>query len=209
MKISRTLLARAALVMSFGATAGAQVTGALGGPVGSFLSLSNPASCTNAAPCTLGGSIGTIVGGRVLGSDQPFADIPAGGVFESKFLAAGPTVSQPATLTFNAAVTQFSFLWGSPDWYNQLYITTNAGTQLFTAGGLGFSVTNGNQQFSQYVQFSAAPGSFITKVAFTNNPVSNAFEVSNFSVVPEPSSVALLGAGLALFGLVSVRRKQG
>ncbi len=109
-----------------------------------------------------------------------YSNIPAGGVFESKFLAAGPTVSQPARLTLNV-----------------------------TAGGLGFSVTNGNQQFSQYVQISAAPGSFITSVAFTNNPGSNAFEVSNFSVVPELSSVALLGAGLALFGLVSVRRKQG
>ena len=77
MNIVKGLFASVALAASLGAQA--QVTGALGGGSGTFLVLSAPATCTLATPCTLTGSVNaTIVGGTILNSDQPFADIPAG-----------------------------------------------------------------------------------------------------------------------------------
>ena len=79
----------------------------------------------------------------------------------------------------------------------------------FTASGLGFAVTNGNQTFSQYVQFVASAGTTIASLSFTSGGT-DAFEAANFSVtpIPEPETYALMLAGLAALGFVSKRRKQ-
>jgi hypothetical protein len=100
-------LAGAAFALVASASAHAQVTGSLGGGTGTFLELSDAG--------LNGGTVATLTGGDVLSADQPFADIPAGGVFGDDFLAAGPTVGQPATLNFVAETSYLSFLWGSPD----------------------------------------------------------------------------------------------
>ncbi len=192
-----------AAIAFFGTAAQAQVSGSMGGGSGPFLTLSNAG--------LNGGSVATLSGGNVLASDQPFADIPAGGVFGGTFLAAGPTVSQPAILTFAVPVSYLSFLWGSPDTYNSLAITTNLGEIVnFTAGGMGFPVTNGNQSFSQYVQFSATGGRTIASASFTNNPVQDAFEVANFSTtpaVPEPATWAMMLIGFGAIGAATRRRR--
>src|SRR4051795_10313144 len=86
-------LALGALVPS---AAHASVVGSLGGGTGPFLSLSS--SGLN------GGSVATLSGGTVYTSDQPFADIPSGGVAGGTFLAAGPTSGEPAVLTFQAPI---------------------------------------------------------------------------------------------------------
>lgn len=183
------------------APAQAQVAGSLGGGGGPFLNLSNAG--------LNGGTVATLTGGAVLNSDQPYADIPAGSIFGNAFLAAGPTVTQAATLNFTTGVNYLSFLWGSPDLYNSLEITTNNATsQLFTAAGLGFPVTNGDQSFSQYVQFSALAGSLITSAVFTNVPATDAFETANFTVlsrdvqsgVPEPGTWAMMLLGIGAVG---------
>jgi hypothetical protein len=207
MKISKYLLTTAALVASFGASANAQVTGSLGGGVGTFhaLSISAPAVC---GPCTLGPGVATILGGTTYNADQPFADIPKGGVFGGNFLSAGPTSTGPAIMTFNAPLSYISFLWGSPDTYNQLKVNSTSGTQIFTAAGMGFASTNGNQAYSQYVQFAANAGVKITSLEFAST--TDAFETANFSTtstVPEPSTYALMGAGLAALAFASKRRK--
>ncbi len=190
-------LAAAALAIAASAGANASVIGGLGGGGGPFLSISTAGLD--------GGAVATLVGGSIYNSDRPFADIPAGGVFENTFLAAGPTSGQPATLTFAPNINYLSFLWGSPDLYNKLTINTSQGSStLFTAPGMGFSVTNGDQSFSQYVEFNTSPGDFITSVQFTNFPSTDAFEVANFSVrsapVPEPETWGLMLFGLGAIG---------
>jgi hypothetical protein len=204
MKLAKTLLASAALLATVGAQAA--VVGSLGGGFGTFLDLSSAGLNS--------GSVATLSGGTVYTSDQPFADIPAGGVFGGDFLAAGPTSTSPATLTFtNGGVDYVSFLWGSPDTYNTLTVTSTAPgstSQQFTATGLGFSSTNGNQSFSQYVQFSGLNGSKILSLAFDNTTATDAFESANYSItpVPEPETYALMMAGLGVVGFIARRRKK-
>lgn len=197
------LLGLASIALATSA-AQAQVSGSLGGGAGPFLTLSDAG--------LNGGAIATLSGGDVLASDQPFADIPAGSVFGGTFLAAGPTVGQPAILTFTAPVSYLSFLWGSPDTYNALTITTNLGAILnFTASGMGFPVTNGNQSFSQYVQFSGTGGHLISSATFNNVPTTDAFESANFSVtaaVPEPATWAMMLIGFGAVGATMRRRRR-
>ncbi len=208
MNISKTLVATAALVASFSASASAQVVGSLGGGNQPFLSLSGPATCTLGTPCTLGPGVGTIVGGSTFQSDQPFADIPKGVILDGRFLAAGPTAGTPATLSFLKPIDYISFLWGSPDLHNVLTVNSTAGTQQFSAASLGFAVTNGDQAFSQYVKFQANAGVLITSLVFSNDPNTNAFEAANFSTVPEPSTYVMMATGLAALAFASKRRKQ-
>ena len=93
MKFGKTLFASVALAASLGAQA--QVTGSLGGGSGSFLLLSSPAICTAVDALHAhrrGLTTGSIVGGTILNSDQPFADIPKGAI-------ASETSSRPAQTT--------------------------------------------------------------------------------------------------------------
>ena len=219
MKISKHLVATAMLVasVSASASAGAQVWGQkAAGPLGSFLALSGPGACFPFS-CTLGGTVGSIMGGTVYASDQGFADIPAGSIFGPRFLAAGPSSGPiPSTLTFSGAgVKDIGFLWGSPDLRNSLrvYFTPpDFGVDYldFTPSILLFAETEGAQNFSQYVSFTAENGFLITKLEFTNVVDVDAFEAANFStsVIPEPATYALMATGLVALGLVSKRRKQ-
>ena len=197
--LSSLAIGAAALVAT---PASATIVGSLGGGTGTFLSLSS--SGLN------GGAVATLTGGTIETSDQPFADIPAGGVFENTFLASGPSTNAPATLTFTNAVDYLSFLWGSPDLYNVLTITTNVATYDFTAALLGFTTTNGDQSVSQYVQFSTGAGEHITGATFNNAPPIDAFETANFSItsgVPEPATWAMMLLGFGGIGF-SMRRRQ-
>jgi len=209
MKFRKTLLALSALAISFGANA--TVSGTLGGGLGTFLTLSGPG--TTGSGGTLTGSVdGTITGGTVYATDDSYAAEPTGAI--GSFLAAGPPPSNegPATLSFaGAGVGYISFLWGSPDLYNVLTVLGSDGSsQTFTVSSLGFGVTDGNQSFSQYVQFVASAGTTITSLLFGNSPDKNAFEVANFSVtpIPEPETYALILAGLGAIGFITRRRRN-
>ena len=203
MKTSKIFFAAAALCASMAANA--NVTGSLGGGYGSFLQLSTDG-------LGVGGAIATRSGGAVYTVDRPFADIPAGVIFGGSFLAAGPTSGAPATLSFTGGgVDYISFLWGSPDTYNLLTVTSSGGgSQSFTTTSLGFAVSNGDQSFSQYVQFAGLAGSKIMSLTFNNAPATDAFESANYSItpVPEPETYALLLAGLGAVAFVARRRRN-
>jgi len=171
----------------------------------------NPGVFLGTGPCTLSGVVNaSIVGGTILNSDQPFADIPKGAVAGGNFLSAGPTTTQDSTISFSSGLSYVSFLWGSPDLYNALTVKTSAGDFAFTAAGLGFSLTNGDQGFSQYVQFTANAGVAIKGLVFSNSPMVDAFEVANFNVtaVPEPETYVLMLAGLGAVGFMNRRRRK-
>lgn len=201
------ILKSAAIAASVMAATGAhaQVTGSLGGGVGTFLNLSSAGLA--------GGSVATLSGGTVYNASVSQAAMPYDIIAGSDFLAAGPTSGAPAVLTFaGTGVDYISFLWGSPDTYNVLTVTSTGGVQsVFNTSRLGFSVSNGDQSFSQYVQFSGTGGSKITSLNFDNLPKTDAFESANYSItspVPEPQTYAMFFAGLFAVGFLARRRKQ-
>ncbi len=200
---SLKLVLLATVIGALPTTANAALVGSMGGGSGPFLSLSSAG--------LNGGAVATLTGGTVYNSDRPFADMPAGTIFGNNFLAAGPLAGQPATLSFTSPISYLSFLWGSPDTYNRLTVNTNVSSYAFTATGLGFPVTDGNQSFSQYVQFAASAGETITSVSFVNNPAADAFETANYSItaaVPEPATWAMMLVGFGMVGAASRYRRR-
>jgi hypothetical protein len=200
--VNKTLYAAlaATALCALPSAANAALIGSLGGGTGPFSTLSSAG--------LNGGAVATLSGGTVYTQDQPFADIPEN-VFGGTFLATGPTAGQPATLTFTQPLGYLSFLWGSPDTYNVLTLTTNQQTYTFNVNNLNFAVRDGNQSFSQYVQFVATAGESIRSVTFNNSPAVDAFEVANFTaVVPEPATWAMMLIGFGMVGAATRYRRH-
>jgi hypothetical protein len=134
---------------------------------------------------------------------------PAGAV--GNYLAVGQSNgTTSSTLNFGTGVSQLSFLWGSPDTYNTLLVTTNDGTMVapIIPGG-GLITANSDASFAQYIDFTTTLGTLITSVTFEST--SNAFEAANFAVtaVPEASTWAMIVLGFLGVGFVAYRKKSG
>jgi hypothetical protein len=150
--------------------------------------------------------------GAVFGAGTNLTNVyltPAGTV--GNYLAAGPSdggLNGPVTFAFtNPSVTALSFLWGSPDSFNSLTITTTSGVYTFDTALLGLD-GSGNNADSTDVEFLAQAGSDITSVTFSS--AQDAFEASNFAVsgVPEPATWAMMVLGFLGVGFVGYRRKD-
>jgi len=118
------------------------------------------------------------------------------------------TTGGVATMNFGSGVSSFSFLWGSPDNYNFLDILTNdasgltyGGAQLGVLGGFS---SNGNNANTRLFTIGTNDGTLIDSLTFRSNGI--AFEVA--AAIPEPSTYALMIAGLAAMGFVARRRKS-
>ena len=198
----KKLLAASAVALFAVGTQAAYVTGSV---------------AANQDPTTFLNLTGMVHGGALYsGYALPDAAIPKN-VLPPKetvgiWLAAGPTNVNngggDAIFSLDAGSSFVSFLWGSPDGYNSLLVTTTGGSQFFVAGDFSPFVVTGNQDYASYIGFTADPGLLITSLTFSSS--SNAFEASNFSIttpIPEPETYALMLAGLGALVFVSRRRK--
>ena len=160
---------------------------------------------------------GTVTGGALYTSNAlPDAAIPYNAspdiLTVGTWVAAGPTNVNngggDATLNLGAGTTGVSFLWGSPDTYNSFVLETNMTKYNVGPGVFGPSVLlNGNQNAAYYVNFTTSAGETITSLTFSS-PGTNAIEIANVAVVPEPEAYGLALAGLGIVGLAMTRRRK-
>lgn len=193
MSFKRALIGAAALA-AFNAHAGLTFSeaaaGAYGGPVLFTTQNSHVAS-------PISGSVTNVrLAPLTLSATDPYSVITTGGV---------------ATLDFgDTGVSSFKFLWGSPDSYNFIDIAYDDGSMLtFSGTDLGLLadpdfLANGNNANTRLLTIGTNGGSAIDSITFRSN--GKAFEIA--AAVPEPSTYALMLAGIAAIGFMIRRRRS-
>ena len=130
------------------------------------------------------------------------------------FLTVGPTDGTPIKISLATSANYFGFYAGSLDAFNMVQFFLDGamvdqftGTEINAVAFPG-TATNGNQAAAQYIDYFT--NTLFNSIVYSSS--SNAFETDNHAfgiasprVVPEPSSIALLGLGA--IGFVARRRK--
>ncbi len=155
-----------------------------------------------------------ISGGTVVGSPTVFtgnvssvvlSPFSGQGVGTPGYYAAGPaasTLPNPIVINVIPGAANFSFLWGSPDNYNNIIFYNGAvATTLASLLPPGFVYTSTGAVFVQ------VSGLVFDKVTF--GATQQAVEFSNVvASVPVPAGLVLLGSGLLGLGVMAKRKKD-
>ncbi len=202
-KLIQGMAATAGLMLAFGAQAGVTISAGSLGP--SFITLSSA----------------NVSGGAIYSANAlPAAAIPynASPVISTvgDWLAAGPSNTNnggtptAATLSFAAGTTAVSFLWGSPDDYNAFDVEISSADLGFSAAAIaadaGGFARDGDQNKAYYVTLTATGSDTINSITF-KSPSSNAIEISNVTVVPEPEAYGMALAAIGVIGFMLRRRR--
>lgn len=149
--------------------------------------------------------VGSLSGGSFWSGDVPNVALqPSGG--SGNYWTVDPT-SSPGVFDFSTPLTGLSFLWGSPDSFNDLGVELNDSGTFTPLASLGGSGLNSD---SSYVSLVTSGSELITALSFASVAGSGfAFEVDNLRIspVPEPETYAILLAGLAAISFMARRRR--
>lgn len=143
------------------------------------------------------------------GNGLPFGDGPANGQDATQYVAV--LANGQATLTFTAPQSYIGLLWGSVDTYNTLLLL-NGNTVVGQLTGSDITASaNGDQGINGTYYVNIDSSIPFDSVEFLSSI--NSFEFDDVAVstqqqpIPEPASLALVGAGMLGFGLIRRRRK--
>jgi hypothetical protein len=151
-------------------------------------------------------------------TDNYLAAAAAGGVIPGT--SSGPTAFGTVTVTYATPQTELDLLWGSVDYSPQNTLLTISpgglditGTDIYNAAGVdGYNLGSifAGGTYNIWVEITGLP-SFTVADAEDTTP-NNAFEfvpgVPTATTVPEPATVELFGAVLAIFGWFGLLRRN-
>jgi hypothetical protein len=211
----RFAFAFAALSVSFGAQALSIGVGQL---PGSFLALTASGSGGNVSGGALyPGTVNALPNAAIPDLDGTVG-LPSTTTTLTNWIAAGPGNTNngggSSTLALPGSTTAVSFLWGSPDTYNSFsFVVNGSTTSNFSAEQLVAALPaldqfplDQEQGKAYYIKLTAGANETITSLTFSS-PVTNAIEISNVTVVPEPEAYGLALAGMGVVAFAMRRRR--
>ena len=149
--------------------------------------------------------VGSLSGGSFAFGDTPDVAVQPLGA-SGNYWTVDPT-SSPGVFEFTTPLSALSFLWGSPDSFNDLGVELNDSGSFTPLSSIGSSGLNSD---SSYVSLVTSGSEVITALSFTSIAGTGyAFEVDNLRIspVPEPETYTILLAGLAAISFMARRRR--